>query len=460
MFSGYLRKLSDFVQHGDAPRRSRASCVSGTTTHWYTLLVKDPTLSGASTTSTRQSRFRPGIPVTFQALATYPMFRQLWMAMLAMSVSQWMQQVTYGWLALILTDSARFVGIVSFMSGLPFLVVALPAGVYIDRLDRRAILLAGQAGAMVLSVLMAIDVLLGLVQPWHLLIAAFLNGAFLSIVNPTMQSVVPALVGPAGLTNAVGLMSAGQNMTRIVGPSLAGVIIGASSTGFAFLLGACTLVLALFLVTHIQVPARAASIVARGWRGAFSGLQIIYTRPDLRVLFLLACLPPVLIFPYVQFLNIFARDILQIGAQGLGILMACSGLGAVIGSLIVASRTFKRGDGSRQIAIATLYGAVVIGIALSTSLWLTLPLLLAAGVAGATYMSTNNALLQLRIEDDVRGRVMATYMMTFGLLPLGALPMGLLGERVGIQVAVAAGALTCIAIVWLIGVRSRTLREI
>lgn len=388
------------------------------------------------------------------------MFRQLWLAMMASSVSQWTAQVTYGWLALILTDSARFVGIVSFMSGLPFLVIALPAGVYIDRLDRRAILLWNQAGAAILGLVMAAIVLLGVVEPWHLLVAAFLNGSFLSILNPTMQSVIPAIVGRDGLTNAVGLMSAGQNMTRIVGPSLAGVIIGFGSTGFAFLLTAATLLIACLLITKVRVPTRASVVTARGWQAAFSGLQIIWSRGDLRVLFMLACLPPILIFPYIQFLNIFARDILEIGAQGLGVLTAASGIGAVFGSLMMASRTFGKGEGARQIGIVLLYALGVIGIAFSTSLWITLPLLVMGGLLGGTYMSTNNALLQLRIEDDVRGRVMATYMMTFGLLPLGALPMGMIADVVGIQRAVALGAIACMTIIVGIALRSKALRTI
>jgi MFS family permease len=405
-------------------------------------------------------KIRIAVPRTFQALVDYPMFRRLWLAMMATSVSQWTAQVTYGWLALILTDSARFVGIVSFMSGLPFLVVAIPAGVYIDRLDRRAILIVAQACAAALGLVMAVDVLRGTVQPWHLLVAAFLNGSCLSLLNPTMQSVVPAIVGREGLTNSVGLMSAGQNMTRIVGPSLAGVIIGFSSTGFAFLLTAFTLLIALLLITRVRVPARAASVTLKGWQAAFSGLRIIWGRADLRVLFVLASLPPLLIFPYIQFLNIFARDILGIGAQGLGLLTACSGFGAVVGSLMMASRTFQQGDGIRQIRIIILYAAGVLGVAFSTSLWITLPLLVMGGVLGGTYMSTNNALLQLRIDDDVRGRVMATYMMTFGLLPLGALPMGMLADSIGIQLSVALGAALCILLITTIAVRSKALRTI
>lgn len=380
--------------------------------------------------------------------------------MMATSVSQWSAQVTYGWLALQLTDSAPFVGVVSFMSGLPFLVVALPAGVYIDKLDRQKILLVAQAGAALLGVVMAIDVLTGMVEPWHLLIAAFLNGSFLCVLNPTMQSVIPAIVGRDGLANSIGLMSAGQSMTRIVGPSLAGVIIGFGSTGFAFLLIAATLLLAFLLITKVSIPSHTAVVTSKGWTAAFHGLHIIWSRGDLRVLFVLACLPPLLIFPYVQFLNIFARDILHIGAQGLGLLTACSGAGAVIGALGMASRAIRPGDGLRQVRILMVYAVGVTVIAFSTSLWITLPLLVTGGVLGGTYMSTNNALLQLRIDDEVRGRVMATYMMTFGLLPLGALPMGLIADVTGIEIAVAMGAITCALLIGMIGIRSRPLREI
>lgn len=400
------------------------------------------------------------MPGTFEALSVYPVFRRLWFAMMATSVSQWMQQVAYGWLALELTDSARIVGAVSFMAGLPFLIVALPAGVLIDRFDRRRILMVAQGCALTLGVVLAVDVLTGTVTLTHLLIAAFLNGSFLCILNPTMQSVVPALVGKEGLTNAIGLMSAGQNMTRIVGPSLAGLVIGFGSTGLAFLLAATALIGAMLLIRGVIVPPRAASTTVRGWRGVFSGLGIIMSRPHLRVLFLLACAPPLLIFPYIQFLNIYARDILMIGASGLGLLTACSGIGAVIGSLMIAGRRFRPGDGSRQIRVALFYGCVVIGIAFSTTLWITLPLLVAGGIAGASYMSANNALLQLRIEDEVRGRVMATYMMTFGLLPLGALPMGLVGEIAGIEWAITAGVVACMTIVGITGLRSRALREL
>src|SRR5262249_53246109 len=152
-----------------------------------------------------------------------------------------------GWLALDLTDSKSFVGLVAFMAGVPFLLVSVPAGVVIDRFDRRRVLMTSQALAALLACLVAADVIASWVQPWHLLVAAFLNGSLQAILSPTQQSLVPRLVPRDDLTNAIGLISAGQNMTRVVGPSLAGAAIGFIGTGEAFLLQSAALILALGL---------------------------------------------------------------------------------------------------------------------------------------------------------------------------------------------------------------------
>ncbi len=399
----------------------------------------------------------PGI---FAALVHYPTYRRLWLGSQAASLGQWMQQVALGWLAYSLTDSALVLGLVGLMAGLPFLVVAIPGGLLIDRVDRRRLMLACQAAAALLAVVVATDVIGGWVQPWHLLAAAFLNGSLQAILNPTQQSLVPALVDRADLTNAIGLNSAGQNMTRVVGPSLAGGMIGLFGVGSAFLLQAAALCGAFVLVSGITVPPRQPGQAVPGPRSVFDGVRLISSRPDLRGLFLLACVPTFFVFPYIQFLSVFARDILHIGASGLGLLMAASGSGAVIGSLMTAARRQFAGAGRTLILMTIGYGAVIVGIAASRSVYLTLPLLVCAGILGASYMTTNNALLQHRITDDVRGRVIGAYMLTFGLMPLGAMPMGILADHVGAPVAVATGAVLSSALAALVGFSSRDLREL
>ncbi|MBA3413616.1 MAG: MFS transporter, partial [Chloroflexia bacterium] len=359
---------------------------------------------------------------------------------------------------LTMTDSPSVVGLVAFTGGLPFLVVAPLGGSLIDRFDRQKLMLVCQALATVLALVVAADVISGRVTLWHLVLAAFLTGSLQALLNPTQQSLVPSLVDRPALTNAIGLMSAGQNLTRVAGPSLAGVIIGAFGVGPTFLVQAAAVAVAFVMVRSIALPRRLAD--AGSPRGVLDGIRLIAARPDLRGLFLLAALPAVLVFPYVGFLNVFARDVLGIGAEGLGMLMAASGSGAVVGSLMVAGRGRAEGMGRWLLGGTLAYCGVIMAMTFSRTLWLTLPLLFLAGFLGASFMSSNNSVIQHRIADEVRGRVMGAYLLTWGLMPLGALPLGLVAERIGTPLAVFGGGVLCTALVAWLGATNSTLREV
>ena len=392
------------------------------------------------------------------SLTSYPVFRLLWFAALAASAGQWMQQVALDWLAIELTNSPGFVGIVTFAAGIPFVIVAPLGGVLIDRLDRRKLMLICQALAVILAIVMAIDVISGFVQTWHLPIAAILNGSLQALLSPTQQSLVPSLVPRSGLTNAIGLMSAGQNMTRVVGPSIAGVVIGTVGVGETFIVQAVAICIALALVLRVVLPPR--QDVGTASRGVFDGVRLMASRPDLRGLFLLAAIPMFFVFPYIGFFNVFARDIFKIGAQGLGLFMAVSGCGAVVGSLLVASRQTIQGAGKILIMTTVMYGFVVGIVAFSTHLWLSLPMMFLGSLLGSAFMGANNVLLQHRVSDEFRGRVMGAYMLTWGLMPLGALPMGLAADRFGVQIAVASGAVISTVLTAALGLASPAVRDI
>jgi MFS family permease len=400
---------------------------------------------------------RPG---PFFALQSYPAYRRLWFGSIFASLGQWMQNIALGWLALVLTDSPFFVGLIGFMAGLPFLVVSIPAGVLIDRFERRTVLLASQTLAALLAVAVATDVIGGWVEPWHLLLAAFFNGSFQAVLSPTQQALVPSLVQRAHMTNAIALMSAGNNMTRVVGPSISGAVIGLFGTGPAFLLQAAALGVAFLMIVRTRFPGIERSVARPRLSAILDGVHIIRRRPDLSGLFLLACIPTFFVFPYIQFLSVFARDILDIGAGGLGLLMASSGCGAVAGSLTVAARGKTAGAGRQLVWMTVLYGVVIVIMAFSTNVVLSVILLAAGGMLGSSYMSTNNALLHHRITDEVRGRVMGTYMLTWGLMPLGAMPMGIAADHFGTEYAVAAGAMLSILFAGWLGLRSQELRDL
>lgn len=420
-------------------------------------VAANPSLVAEDADSTRSGADRQTL---FSAISHYPTFRRLWYSAVGASAAQWMQTTALGWLALELTDSKSFVGLVAFMAGVPFLLVSVPAGAILDRFDRRRILMTSQIVAAAVACVVAVDVISGFVQPWHLLVAAFCNGALQAVLTPTQQALVPRLVPRDALTNAVGLLSAGQNMTRIVGPSLAGAVIGFIGTGETFIIQAAVLLTALYLIATSRFPVvqRPAKIV--GNRSMFDGLQLVFRRDDLRGLLLLTSIPSLLVFPYMSFMPVFARDVLKIGPTGLGLLMGSSGLGAVIGSLMVASNRWRRSSGWWLLGMTIVYGLVVAGMTFSRTVFLTCPLLALGSLIGSNFMGASNALVQHRVSDDVRGRVMGAYTLTFGLMPLGAMPMGIIADHIGAPGAIAISAISCSALTIALGTLSRTLREL
>jgi predicted MFS family arabinose efflux permease len=372
-----------------------------------------------------------------------------------------MQAIALGWIALELSDSAFFVGIVSFVAGIPFLVVGIPAGMLIDRFDRRTVLLICQALAATMAVILAIIISFGWVEQWHLLIAAFVNGSLLAIMTPTQQAITPSLVERRDLTNAVALTSAGFNLARILGPSLAGTVIALVGVGPTFIFQAAALLAAFFMIVRARFPKIVRSTGVVKASAVLDGLRYVVQRPDLRVLFLLAFIPTFFAFPYIQFLNVYAVDVLDIGAGALGIMMATSGVGALTGSLVVAGRKSTARLGPILFGFTLVYGATIIALSTIRSMPATIPFLFLGGFLGATFMSQNNAAVQHRITDDVRGRVLGAYLLNQGLLPLGALPMGLIANARGVPIAMAVGAsLTIVAVLLLAVFTSPLWREL
>ena len=389
--------------------------------------------------STTGSADAPG-EGTFDVLRLNPAFRRLWMSTVSTTLGQWMQSTAIGWLALVLTDRSSFVGMVAFAAGIPFLFVSIPGGLLLDRYDRRRILLLCQIIAATGAVLISIDVLTGTVRPWHLLLFAFVNGSLQAIMNPAQQAIVPSLVSRRRLTNGIALMSAGQNMTRVVGPSVAGAIIGIAGTGAAFLCQAAALLVALVLLGTARFPDISVKGAVTSLGSVFDGARIVWHRSDIRAIITLVSITILLVFPYMSFLPVFARDVLGVGPEGLGILMAASGFGAVLGSIYVA--TSKQHVSGKTFTLSGIaYGFIIAGFAVAPSLLWALPLLVAGGFLGSAYVSSINASIQHRISDDVRGRVMSIYMLTWGFTPIGAIVIGELATHYGISRTVAVIAL-------------------
>ena len=392
----------------------------------------------------------------FEALRTYRDFRLLWLSTLFVGTAQFMQQVAMGWLALELTDSPLYVGVVAFSSGLAFLIVAVPAGSFIDQMDRRRIYRMAQGASAIVALVLAALVLSDQIQSWHLPVGSFITGALTAILFPTQQSIAPTLVARHEIGNAVGLMSAGQSLSRVVGPTIAGTIIGFASTGASFLVQAIMVCTAFGMASMLHIPPRAVATGGpQGMARVKSGLSLVWNRIDLRMLFALGFIIPILVLPFVQFLNIFARDILEIGPRGLGYMMAISGIGSVCGALFVAQRQIGPHTTSSQPWLVAIVAACVIGIAISRSVPVTFALLFGEGLFASIMLSTNMAIIQLRIEDNVRGRVLGAYSLGFGMLPVAALPVGVLADVTSTSIAVGASASLALGCALLLALRAQ-----
>ena len=385
----------------------------------------------------------------FSALVRYPQFRFLWSASLTTQLGQWFQNVALGWLALELTNSAGFVGKIGFASGVPILLLSLPAGVLLDRIDRRRALLACQFVGATLALLVAFINWRGLIAPWHLVLAAVVSGALLAVSQPATQTLVPALVPRGDLPNALALTSAGNSSTRIVGPSIAGLLIGAVGLAGCFVAQSATLLGAAALTALIRLPQGARAGAAIGG-GLIEGLRLIRRDRTLTGLLLLGAAPALLAYPYVQMLPVFVRDVYHLDARGLGLIMAVSGVGGLSGSLFVARLNRYPKKGRLTIFLGVIYGFALTAFTLSPWPILSAGILACSAFLGSAFYSGNQILVQIHVSDAIRGRVMGVLALSFGLTPVGALLIGELAQHFSAPLAVALGALgstLCIAIV-------------
>jgi MFS family permease len=375
-------------------------------------------------------------------MRAYPAFRRLMLVTMIADTAFWMYHVAIGWLALQLTDSPAFIGMLGFAGGIPMLLVALPAGVLIDRVDRRRVLLLGQVGVILVAALFACLVGSGMVGRASMLALVAAYGTIMSFVFPTRTAMVPSLVARQDLANAVGLSSAAHNATRVVGPSLAGALIALLGLAETFAVAAALQTLAFVAMTRLPslVPEAAAGRTT-SLTTLTIGFRVVAQRPYLMALIMLALVPTVLLIPYLNLMPIFARDQLELGSRGLGVLLASTGLGTVVGSLTVARGAGDEVGSRVQTITAATFAACVLGFAVTPIVAMAVLFLFLAGWMSATFFALNQTALQLSVEEEVRGRVLSVHMLTWGLLPFGQLLVGAVASRVGTSLAMASACL-------------------
>lgn len=377
-------------------------------------------------------------------------FRLLWGGAFLSTVGTWMQKVAQNWLVLSLTGSALYLGLDAFLGELPLLLFTLIGGVVADRYDRRRLLIGSQVLQMISAAALFVLVVTGTVHVWHVLVLSFATGCAQAFGGPANQSLLPSLVPKRDLPNAIALNSIQFNLSRLIGPVLAGVVLAAYGTAVCFGVNALSYLAVVAALLAMSVPhVRPAGRHSLGYelRG---GLSHVRHDRTLRSLIVVAFLSTFLGLPLQTFLPVIAQ---QTFGEGVGLyssMMAWSGGGAVLGALIVAWMGRYPGMGRMVLVLQAVFALLIVGVAWSRSLPLTYLLLVCSGVAGIMTTSLLTSLVQFVAPDPLRGRVMSIYMMAFrGGMPLGSLVSGALISSLGITTVLTInGSLLCGAAVW------------
>jgi MFS family permease len=367
-------------------------------------------------------------------------------------IGTWMTRVATGWLVYRLTGSALLLGTVSFAGQIPTFLLAPFAGVWVDRLDRRQVLVWTQTLSMVQSLALAALTLTGHITISLLLVLSVMQGCVNAFDMPGRQSFMVKMVDDKrDLQNAIAINSSMVNVARLIGPSLAGMLIAVSSEGWCFLIDGISYiaVIASLLLMRLHTP-----VVKRAATSMLTELQAGWTYVaeflPIRTILMLFALISLMGMPYVVLMPIFAKKVLGGGPHTLGFLMGAMGLGALLSALSLAARRNVRGL-VRMIPIAAaVFGAGLIGFGLSRWFWLSMAMVFIAGMGMMQGMAASNTVIQTIVTEDKRGRVMSYYTMAFmGMAPFGSLLAGTMAHNFGAPMTVLMnGVVVLVGAAW------------
>jgi MFS family permease len=373
-------------------------------------------------------------------------------------VGTWITRVATSWLVYRLTGSALLLGVVGFAGQIPTFLLASFAGVAVDRWSRHRVLVAAQTLSMVQSALLAVFALTKTITVWHVIALVAFQGLINAFDTPARQAFVVEMVETReDLPNAIALNSSMVNAARLIGPSIAGVLIVAVGEGWCFAIDAVSylaVIASLLMMRVARKPLRAEQ--SHVLDELLDGFRYVAAHLEIRAALLLLALVSLVGMPYVVLLPIFAKTVLHGGAHTLGALTAASGLGAIAGALWLASR--KTVDGIARIVAAggAVFGVGLMALGGSHWVWLSLPIMVVTGAGMMVQMAASNTLIQTLVEEDKRGRVMSFYTMAFfGMTPFGSLAGGVLADRVGAPATVVVGGVATLVAVAAFAARRR-----
>ncbi len=383
-------------------------------------------------------------PVALRAFR-YRDFRLFWSGLLVSVIGSWMQNAAQAWLVYDLTKSSLSLGVVGACGSLPLLFLTLPAGVIVDRLPKRNIVLITQTIAMIQAFMLAALIYLHLVQVWHVMVLAALLGTVNALDQPARQAMVVELTGKEDLLNAITLNSSAFNTGRIIGPAVGGVLIAAYGTAACFLINGISF--AAIIVALAFVPARAPGHQSRApmLSQIADGVRWMRTQPTMVVLLTMTAIVSIFGMSYATLLPVLAKDVFHAGAKGYGFLMSSYAFGALAAALSLSAFGHRWNLG-RPLTVGTfLFPIALLAVAVAPRYGMAMGFLFLTGLGMMSFNAVSNTILQMSSRDDMRGRVMSMRALLFaGVTPIGALEVGALGQYLGPRTAIAVGAAICL----------------
>lgn len=384
-------------------------------------------------------------------------YRLYWFGQLFSVLAQNMEHVAQGWLVLELTNSPLALGVTGLAHAIPTITLTLIGGAIADRADRRRIMIASQCCTALMFLILAVLVLTKLAALWHVMVLAFISGSIRAFDRPSRMALLPQMVPREDIPNAVAIGGTIWQLCRLVGPAAAGILIylfGVGPTFFTCCLASSTAV-GLWLAIRADQPALAAS--AGGLRkNMLDGVHFIRKNELFYTFMGMTFFNSVFGMSYLILMPVFARDILNVGSQGFGFLQTAGGAGALIGTLAVAYLSDARRLPLQAARGAALFGVLLLLFAYSRAFPFSLALAFVLGMSGQFYITAINTVLQLNLPEQLRGRVMGVYGLTWDLMPVGGMVAGTIAEFAGAPAAVAVGgAFVSGLALWVISIATR-----
>lgn len=388
-------------------------------------------------------------PMRLIASLRYRDWRYLWSGLMAAQTGEWMDNIAINWLVWIQTGSPLALGTVNLVRGLPTMLFSLVGGVVADRVDRRALMMTTRVVGLGATATMAMLATLDVLQLWQLYALLVVRGITFAFDSPARSSLIGDLVPRSDLMNAVALHSAVFNGSRMVGPAIAGVIIGLIGAPFVLWLNATAYVIVLGTLFKMRVPARAVQHAGMSAWGTFiDGVTYVRQQPVVLVLLLVGVVPFLLGQPYQSMLPVFATNVFAAGPQGLGLLNSGAAAGSLVGAFVISSLGNLPRKGFVMMLGLIGFGGFIALFSVTPWILLAALLLFLAGAAQQLYATTNSTLVQMVVPSEYRGRVMGVHQLDRGFIPIGSFLIGLIAEWGGAPFATALMG-SCLALVGL-----------